>query len=74
MQDENKPWLVRSYTPDEFGITDPKYILWVEPKLVSMPWHTHDQPLTVRNKETIKIPKAFITAADFGGRDVSKTK
>ena len=66
MQDENKPWLVRSYTPNEFGITDPKDILWVEPKLVPMPWHTHDQPLAVRNKEAIKIPKVFITTDDFG--------
>lgn len=31
-----------------------------------MPWHTHDQPLAVRNKEAIKIPKVFITTADFG--------
>ena len=66
MQDQDKPWLVRSYTPVEFGLSDKKDIEWVEPKLVPMPWHTHTQPLVVHNKQTMKIPKAFITSAEFG--------
>jgi pimeloyl-ACP methyl ester carboxylesterase len=67
MQDQDKPWLVRSYTPVEFGLSDKKDIEWVEPKLVPMPWHTHTQPLVVHNKQTMKIPKAFITSAEFEG-------
>jgi hypothetical protein len=66
MHDQNKPWLVKSYTPHEFDISDTKDVQWVEPKLVPMPWHTHTQPLKVKNKESMKIPKAFVTSGSFG--------
>lgn len=66
MHDQNKPWLVKSYTPHEFDISDTKDVQWVEPKLVPMPWHTHTQPLKIKNKESMKIPKAFVTSGAFG--------
>lgn len=66
LKDQNKPWLVKSYTPDEFGITNPEDIAWVEPKLVPMPWHTHDEPLKIQNEKAKKISRAFITSAEFG--------
>jgi len=66
MKDQNKPWLVRPYTPSEFGISNVKDIEWMESKLVPMPLLTHTQPIIVQNKETTKIPRAFITTSEFG--------
>lgn len=63
---QNKPWLVNSYTPTEFGITDPQDIAWMEPKLVPMPWHTHDEPIKVQNQNARNIRRAFIKSAEFG--------
>lgn len=66
MKDQNKPWLVRPYTPNELGISNIKDIEWMESRLVPMPWLTHSQTIIVQNKITTKIPRAFITASEFG--------
>jgi hypothetical protein len=47
-------WLVESYRPEEFGVTDPIDTDWMNARLFPMPRHTHDQPIRITN------PKAKI--------------
>ena len=42
---QGKEWLVASYEPEEFGVTNRYDIKWMRARLSPMPWHTHDQPL-----------------------------
>jgi hypothetical protein len=55
LKDDGKGWLVESYTPEEFGVTDPDDIKWMSPRLSPMPWHIHDQP--IRNELALNFFK-----------------
>jgi pimeloyl-ACP methyl ester carboxylesterase len=65
LKKQGREWLVASYTPEEFGVTDPDDIKWMNPRLSPMPWHTHDQPLRT-NPKAKKIPKSYICCTEFG--------
>ena len=74
LNEHEKEWLVSSYTPQEFGVTDPADIVWMKPRLSPMPWHTHDQPSRITNLEAKKIPKSYITCTAFGDFMINKAK
>jgi pimeloyl-ACP methyl ester carboxylesterase len=66
LKEQGREWLVASYTPEEFGVTNPDDIKWMNPRLSPMPWHTHDQPLRITNPKARKIPKSYICCTEFG--------
>ena len=66
LKEQGREWLVASYTPEEFGVTNIDDIKWMNPRLSPMPWHTHDQPLRVTNPKARKIPKSYICCTEFG--------
>ena len=66
LKEDGKGWLVESYTPEEFDVTDPDDIKWMSPRLSPMPWHTHDQPIRITNTDAQSPPKSFITFSEFG--------
>ncbi|MGC2573973.1 MAG: alpha/beta hydrolase [Candidatus Nitrosopolaris sp.] len=66
LEEQGREWLVASYTPEEFGVTNPDDIKWMNPRLSPMPWHTHDQPLRITNPKSRKIPKSYICCTEFG--------
>jgi pimeloyl-ACP methyl ester carboxylesterase len=63
---QGKEWLVASYEPREFGVTNTNDIKWMSTKLTPMPWHTHDQRIRINNPEAKKILKSFICCSEFG--------
>ena len=66
LKDKGKEWLVRSYTPEEFGVTIPADASWMKSRLCPMPFHTHNEPLTIQNDKSRELPKTYITFTDFG--------
>jgi thioesterase domain-containing protein len=42
LKEESRDWLVLSYTPEEFGVTNDEDINWMKSRLCPMPFHTHD--------------------------------
>jgi pimeloyl-ACP methyl ester carboxylesterase len=66
LKEKGKEWLVLSYTPQEFGVIDPDDATWMKKRLCPMPFHTHDEFLTIGNIASIKLPKTYITFTDFG--------
>ncbi|MFY9965704.1 MAG: alpha/beta fold hydrolase [Nitrososphaeraceae archaeon] len=66
LEEEGKEWLVKSYTPEEFGVTNPDDIKWMSSRLSPMPWHTHDQPIRITNMNFQTLPKSFISFSEFG--------
>jgi pimeloyl-ACP methyl ester carboxylesterase len=74
INEHEKEFLVSSYTPQEFGVTDPADIAWMKPRLSPMPWHTHDQPSRITNLEAKKIFKSYITCTEFGDFMINKAK
>jgi pimeloyl-ACP methyl ester carboxylesterase len=66
LKEKDKEWLVASYTPQEFGVTAPDDINWMKSRVCPMPFHTHDEPLIIKNNKFSEIPKTFITFTDFG--------
>jgi pimeloyl-ACP methyl ester carboxylesterase len=66
LKDKGKGWLVLSYTPEEFGVTIPEDASWMKSRLCPMPFHTHDEPLTLKNAKSRELPKTYITFTDFG--------
>jgi pimeloyl-ACP methyl ester carboxylesterase len=47
LTEHGKEWLVASYDPRVWGVINPTDIRWMETRLSSMPWHTHDQSLRI---------------------------
>jgi hypothetical protein len=43
LKEQGREWLVASYTPEEFGVTNSADIEWMNSRLSPMPWHTYDQ-------------------------------
>jgi pimeloyl-ACP methyl ester carboxylesterase len=66
LKEQGTEWLVASYTPEEFGVTNPDDIKWMNPRLSPMPWHTHDQPLRITNPKAKILPKSYICCTEFG--------
>ena len=66
MKEQGKEWLVSSYEPQDFGVTNPDDIVWMNARLGPMPWHTHDQPLKMQNTQSKKLAKSYISCTDFG--------
>ena len=66
LKEQGREWLVASYTPEEFGVTNPDDVKWMNPRLSPMPWHTHNQPLRITNPKARKIPKGYICCTEFG--------
>jgi pimeloyl-ACP methyl ester carboxylesterase len=65
LTEHGKEWLVASYEPKVWGVINPTDIRWMETRLSSMPWHTHDQPLRIINIQAQRIPKTYISCTEF---------
>ena len=65
LKEQGKEWLVSSYEPQVWGVTNADDIAWMNARLCPMPWHTHDQPLRIVNIKANKIPKTYISCTDF---------
>ena len=73
IKEQGNEWLISSYEPQDFGvtdpdeiawtnaITDPDEIAWTNARLGPMPWHTHDQHLKMQNTESKKLVKSYIS-------------
>ena len=66
LKEQGSEWLVASYAPEEFGVTNPDDINWMNPRLSPMPWYTHDQPLRITNPKAKILPKSYICCIEFG--------
>jgi pimeloyl-ACP methyl ester carboxylesterase len=66
LKEQGREWLVASYTPEEFGVTNSVDVEWMNTRLCPMPWHTHDQPLRITNPQAKKLPKCYISCTEFG--------
>lgn len=66
LTERGKEWLVPSYEPEEFGVTNRVDINWMNTRLSPMPWHTHDQPIRITNPKARRLPKSYISCTEFG--------
>jgi pimeloyl-ACP methyl ester carboxylesterase len=66
LKEWDREWLVASYEPEEFGVTDRVDINWMNTRLSPMPWHTHDQPIRITNPKAKRLPKSYISCTEFG--------
>jgi pimeloyl-ACP methyl ester carboxylesterase len=66
LHEEGKEWLVASYKPEEFGVTNRDDINWMSTRLSPMPWHTHDQSIRIANPQAKTLPKSYICCSAFG--------
>ncbi len=74
MKDQGKAWLVFSYEPQDFGVTNPEDIAWMKSSLGPMPIHTHDQTLKIQNPKSKKLPKSYISCSEFGDSVVQRVE
>ena len=66
LKEWDREWLVASYEPEEFGVTNRVDINWMNTRLSPMPWHTHDQPIRITNPKAKRLPKSYISCTEFG--------
>jgi pimeloyl-ACP methyl ester carboxylesterase len=66
LKEQGREWLVASYEPEEFGVTNHDDINWMITRLSPMPWHTHDQPIRITNAKAKRLPKSYISCTEFG--------
>jgi len=66
LTERGRKWLVASYEPEEFGVTNRVDINWMKTRLSPMPWHTHDQPIRITNPKAKRLPKSYISCTEFG--------
>jgi pimeloyl-ACP methyl ester carboxylesterase len=66
LKEQGKEWLVESYTPEEFGVTNPEDIKWMRTRLSPMTRHTHDQPIRIINARAKSLSKSFVCFSEFG--------
>ncbi|MGD1837651.1 MAG: alpha/beta fold hydrolase [Nitrososphaeraceae archaeon] len=57
---QGRKWLVAPYEPETWGVKNSD-VEWVKERLTSMPWHTHDQPIKIKNSDARIIPKSYIS-------------
>ena len=55
-----------SYTPEEFGVTNKDDINWMKSRLCPMPFHTHDEALSIQEIKSKRLSRTYITCTDFG--------
>ena len=65
LKEQGREWLVASYEPEEFGVTNSVDINWMNTRLSPMPWHTHDQPIRITNPQAKRIPKSYICCTEL---------
>ena len=65
LKEQGREWLVASYEPEEFGVTNPDDINWMRTRLSPMPWHTHDQPIRITNPVAKRLSKCYISCTKF---------
>jgi pimeloyl-ACP methyl ester carboxylesterase len=65
MKEQGKEWLVSSFDPTVWGVSDPDDVAWMNSRLCPMPWHTHDQSLRIVNLQAQKILKSYISCTEF---------
>ena len=46
-------------------MTNPDDIAWMNARLCSMPWHTHDQSLKIQNIQAKKLARSYVCCTDF---------
>lgn len=68
LKEKDKEWLVASYTSQEFGVTDSNDIRWMKSRLCPMPFHTHDEPLIIKNIKFKDIPRHLSHSLILGSR------
>jgi pimeloyl-ACP methyl ester carboxylesterase len=66
LKEQGKEWLVASYDPEDWGVTDSNDIEWMKSRLNPMPWYTHDQRLRIQNIQSKKLEKSYISCTEFG--------
>lgn len=66
LKEIGKEWLIEAYKPEDFGVTNPDDIIWMNSRLDPMPWHTHDQILRITNPKAKTLAKSFICCSEFG--------
>ena len=71
---QGKEWLVASYEPEEFGVTNRDDVKWMSTRLSPMPWHTHDQPIRITNPLAKGLPKSYICCTGFGASQFKAQK
>ena len=74
LKEHGKEWLIASYKPEEYGVTNPDDISWMNSRLFPMPWHTHDQPLKITNLKAKILPKSYICCTEFGNAQFKAQK
>jgi len=59
-----------------FGVTDPRQIAWMKPKLTPHPWKCFEQKLRLTNEAALwKLPQTHIVCTStLPGRDIEKLK
>jgi hypothetical protein len=65
IKEQGKEWLVSSFDPTVWGVSDPDDVAWMNSRLCPMPWHTHDQSLRIVNLQAQKIPKSYISCTEY---------
>lgn len=74
LKEQEKEWLIASYKPEEYGVTNPDDVSWMNSRLSDMPWHTHDQSLRITNPKAKILPKSFICCTEFGNAQFKAQK
>jgi pimeloyl-ACP methyl ester carboxylesterase len=65
LKEQDREWLVVSYRPEEFGVTNSVDINWMNTRLCPMPLHTH-QPIRIINPQAKRLSKSYISCIEFG--------
>ena len=61
---KGKGWLVAPYEPEIWGVKNSD-VKWMKERLTPMPWHTHDQPIQIKNPEARMISKSYISCTKY---------
>jgi pimeloyl-ACP methyl ester carboxylesterase len=62
----NASGMVPSWKPEDFGVTDPRDVKWMESRLKPMPILTHQEKLDAPKMKAKKLPRYFIHCTQFG--------
>ena len=65
-QNADAKGMVRSWSPEDFGVADPRDIAWMKSRLTPMPILTHQEKLEAPKMNAKKIPRYFIHCTQFG--------
>jgi pimeloyl-ACP methyl ester carboxylesterase len=65
LKEKGREWLVPPYEPEVWGVTNPSDVQWMKARLSPMPWHTHDQPIKITNREARVLPKSYISCTEY---------